>query len=138
MQVTTTRTTTRNVKISAHADGGPRSRVCARETLRSAPHRRERKFSGACVYRVTFKHLFWAEQENPRENCGRRKKIKGRVRDPLKGSIDLFIESQGRAVKRPTPRWLIKQNGYRCSEIIHKLFSHLGTKVCSSRGWSVD
>ena len=26
-------------KISAHADGGPRSRVCARETLRSAPHR---------------------------------------------------------------------------------------------------
>ena len=26
--------------ISASADGGPRSRVCARETLRSAPHRR--------------------------------------------------------------------------------------------------
>ena len=26
-------------KISASADGGPRSRVCARETLRSAPHR---------------------------------------------------------------------------------------------------
>ena len=25
--------------ISASADGGPRSRVCARETLRSAPHR---------------------------------------------------------------------------------------------------
>jgi hypothetical protein len=24
---------------SASADGGPRSRVCARETLRSAPHR---------------------------------------------------------------------------------------------------
>ena len=24
--------------ISASADGGPRSRVCARETLRSAPH----------------------------------------------------------------------------------------------------
>ena len=24
-------------KIFAHADGGPRSRVCARETLRSAP-----------------------------------------------------------------------------------------------------
>jgi hypothetical protein len=41
-------------KISAHADGGPRSRVCARETLRSAPHRRERKFSGARVCRVTF------------------------------------------------------------------------------------
>jgi hypothetical protein len=34
--------------ISAHADGGPRSRVCAR---------RERKLSGACVCRVTFKHL---------------------------------------------------------------------------------
>ena len=26
-------------KISASADGGPRSRVCARETLHSAPHR---------------------------------------------------------------------------------------------------
>jgi hypothetical protein len=26
-------------KISASADGGPRSRVCARLTLRSAPHR---------------------------------------------------------------------------------------------------
>ena len=25
--------------ISASADGGPRSLVCARETLRSAPHR---------------------------------------------------------------------------------------------------
>ena len=29
----------RREKISASADGGPRSRVCARETLRSAPHR---------------------------------------------------------------------------------------------------
>jgi hypothetical protein len=47
----------RTNKISASADGGPRSRVCARETLRSAPHRRERKFSGAHVCRVTFKHL---------------------------------------------------------------------------------
>ena len=27
------------IEISASADGGPRSRVCARETLRSAPHR---------------------------------------------------------------------------------------------------
>ena len=44
-------------KNSAHADGGPRSRVCARETLRSAPHRHERKFSGTCFYRVTLKHL---------------------------------------------------------------------------------
>ena len=24
--------------ISAHADGGPRSRICTRSTLRSAPH----------------------------------------------------------------------------------------------------
>ena len=37
-----------NGKISASADGGPRSRVRARWTLHSAPHRRERKFS-ACV-----------------------------------------------------------------------------------------
>jgi hypothetical protein len=44
-------------KNSAHADGGPRSRVCSRETLCSAPHRHERKFSGAYVGRVTFKHL---------------------------------------------------------------------------------
>ena len=29
----------RFVEISASADGGPRSQVCARETLRSAPHR---------------------------------------------------------------------------------------------------
>ena len=43
--------------IKVSKDGGPRSRVCARETLRSAPHRRERKFSGARVCRVTFKHL---------------------------------------------------------------------------------
>jgi hypothetical protein len=42
------------IKISAHADGGPRSRVCARETLCSAPHRREWKFSAARVCRVTF------------------------------------------------------------------------------------
>ena len=34
---------------SAHADGGPRSRVCARETLRSAPHRCEQKFSSTHV-----------------------------------------------------------------------------------------
>ena len=27
------------IKISARADGGPHSRVCARETLCSAPHR---------------------------------------------------------------------------------------------------
>ena len=33
--------------ISAHADGGPPSRVCARKTLCLAPHRRERKFYGA-------------------------------------------------------------------------------------------
>ena len=32
-----------DLQISAQADGGPRFRVCARETLRSAPHRRERK-----------------------------------------------------------------------------------------------
>jgi hypothetical protein len=40
-----------------HADWGPRSRVCARETLRSAPYQREWKFSGARVCRVTFKHI---------------------------------------------------------------------------------
>jgi hypothetical protein len=41
---------------SAQADGGPHSRVCTRETLRSGPHWRERKFSGAQVCRVTLKH----------------------------------------------------------------------------------
>ena len=30
-------------QISAGADGGPRSRVCARLTLRSAPHRHQQK-----------------------------------------------------------------------------------------------
>jgi hypothetical protein len=34
---------------SASAVGGPPSRVCARETLRSAPHRHWRKFVGAHV-----------------------------------------------------------------------------------------
>ena len=42
-------------KISAHADGGPRSRVCARETLCSAPHQHERKFPGTLFCIVTFK-----------------------------------------------------------------------------------
>ena len=37
-------------EISARADGSLRSRVCTRETLRSAPHQRERKFSGTCVW----------------------------------------------------------------------------------------
>ena len=41
--------------MSAHADGGPLSRVCARKTLRSAPQRHERKFSGTRFWRVTFK-----------------------------------------------------------------------------------
>ena len=36
---------------------GPRSQVCAPETIRSAPHRHERKFSCTSVCRVTFKHL---------------------------------------------------------------------------------
>ena len=36
--------------ISTHADEGPRSRVWARETLRSATHRRELKFSGERVW----------------------------------------------------------------------------------------
>ena len=39
----------KQLKISAHADGGPRSKVCARKTLRSAP--------GTCVCRVTFKNF---------------------------------------------------------------------------------
>ena len=42
--------------ISASADGGPRSWVCARKTLRSDPHQHEPKFSAACVCRVSFKH----------------------------------------------------------------------------------
>ena len=36
---------------------GVLSTVCARLTVRSAPHRHERKFFGAHVCRVTFKHL---------------------------------------------------------------------------------
>ena len=47
----------KNIIISAHDDGGPRSRVCACKTIRSAPQQCERKFSGAHVCRVTFKHL---------------------------------------------------------------------------------
>ena len=44
-------------EISAIADGGPHSRVWARETLHSAPHRHQQKLSGTRVCRVTFKHL---------------------------------------------------------------------------------
>ena len=46
----------KNTKISTRASGGPRFRVCARETLCSAPHRREQKFPCTRVCRVTFKH----------------------------------------------------------------------------------
>ena len=45
------------LRNSAHADGGPRSRVCTRETLCSGPHQREQNFPPARVYRVAFKHL---------------------------------------------------------------------------------
>jgi hypothetical protein len=51
-------------KISAHADGGPRSRVCARDTLNAAPHRHEWKFSGPRVCRITFKHLTQTPQKS--------------------------------------------------------------------------
>ena len=44
-------------EISAYTDGGPRSRVSARETLHSVPHRRELKFFDTHVCRVTFKDL---------------------------------------------------------------------------------
>ena len=54
-----------NFTNSAHADWGPRSRVCARETLRSAPHRHERKFSGTCFCRVTFK-IFEKKLKKPK------------------------------------------------------------------------
>ena len=57
-------------EISARADGGPRSRVCARETLRSAPHLNERKFSGAHVCRVTFKHLLQPLRSHIRSTIG--------------------------------------------------------------------
>ena len=43
--------------ISAHANGGPHSRVCARKTLCSALHQRERKCFGAHVCTVDSKHL---------------------------------------------------------------------------------
>ena len=42
------------IKISASADGGPCSRVRARGTLRSAPHRHQGKFSGTRVCRIDF------------------------------------------------------------------------------------
>ena len=38
-------------KNSASTDGGPRSRVCARKTLCSAPHRHDQNFFGAHVWR---------------------------------------------------------------------------------------
>ena len=43
-----------SLKISAHADGGPRFRVCARLTLRLPPHEHERKFVGARVWGKTY------------------------------------------------------------------------------------
>ena len=46
-----------NNNISAAADGGLRSLVCARLTLRSAPHRLQRKFIDGRVCKVAFKHL---------------------------------------------------------------------------------
>ena len=55
-----TQVTSTNINVieySAHADGDSCSRVCARVTLRSAPHQHERKFVGACVRKVILKHL---------------------------------------------------------------------------------
>ena len=46
----------REREISASADGGPRFQVCARKTLRSAPHQHYQKFSSTHICRVTFKH----------------------------------------------------------------------------------
>jgi hypothetical protein len=40
--------------ISAGAAGGPRSRVWARSTLRSAPHQHQLKSFGGCVCKVSF------------------------------------------------------------------------------------
>ena len=62
--------------ISAHADGGPRSRVCARETLRSAPHRHERKLSGThfCSHLQKF-----------------RKKTKNRPQGPGGGGLNFIF-----------------------------------------------
>ena len=45
-------------KISADADGGPRSQVCARLTLSSTPYRHQGKVSNGHVFKVTSKHLF--------------------------------------------------------------------------------
>jgi hypothetical protein len=47
---------TKQQKISARVDGGPHFRVCAQETLRSAPHQHEQKVFGAHVCRVNLKH----------------------------------------------------------------------------------
>jgi hypothetical protein len=46
-----------NVYNSRSRRWGSSLTVCARLTVRSSPHRHERKFSGAHVCRVTFKHL---------------------------------------------------------------------------------
>ena len=45
------------MNISAHADGGPCSRVHVRGILRSAPRRHGRKFSATHVCRINFKDL---------------------------------------------------------------------------------
>ena len=42
------------LEIYGHADCGPRSMVCARKTLCSAPYRHERIFYAACVCRIIF------------------------------------------------------------------------------------
>jgi hypothetical protein len=42
---------------SAGADGVPRSLVCTRLTLHSAPHQHQRKYFGAHDCKVVFKHL---------------------------------------------------------------------------------
>ena len=46
------RTTEERAKEAA--DGGPRSRICLRRTLRSVPHRQKRKFSSTRVCRIAF------------------------------------------------------------------------------------
>ena len=54
---TVTTSITAPLSISANANVGTSSRVCARKTLHSAPYWRKERFSGNGACRVTFKYL---------------------------------------------------------------------------------
>ena len=73
---TVTTSITAPLSISAHANVGTCSRVCARKTLRSATHWCKEKFTGNGACRVTFKYLPPVPQNHEKQRKSKKYKQK--------------------------------------------------------------